>query len=683
MRARALWTGAAVAWGAVALASMLLATGGRLSMPLDDAYIFFQLARRVVAGAPFTYQDGGELTGGATSLLTVWVDALGYAVGFRGGAMAVFALLLGTACLAWSVGSARAIGRRLTPDVPWLFPALLLLSGPLVWGFLSGMDLPLFVALALAFAAAWPERGAAPPRRFFVWGTLLGLARPDALFLVFPAFLLGVRAFGRRPGWALPWAGVTLPFLLQWAVTGHLQSASMDVKSVLSTPGLSASDWFAGALSYLQLAVKGIVGGGIVRDAYAVSANDGSAAGFYLLPFALPLALLGFVPGAWVEMRRRSPGLFALLLAWCVLSLLAVSFTVPRAWHWHRYLMPIYAFLLAGIAAGASRAGRWIEIAWDELRAGEGARIAGGVLLVLSLPGAAYFALAYGRNCADIYFQHIELAQRFAESHPVRPRILGLHDAGALAYFGRSRIVDFEGLVSPAFRGAGRLGAAGIWERLERMPPRERPDVLALYATWFDENFLAPHRLIDAQRVFRPSIASGNPMNIYLADWRLAGHGNSPTDSTVLAVVGDLRLVGEVDVADLESEREAGYRLEILDGAYESLLRRGSGAQGGEAFLDGGRIVSGAESFTVRGFHPRDEVFLVARSHAPFRLRVETNGEDQGIWGTDAPPAGGWNESVYALPVSAVTAETVRIRLVSDDPHHSAYGSFHYWIYRR
>jgi hypothetical protein len=148
-------------------------------------------------------------------------------------------------------------------------------------------------------------------------------------------------------------------------------------------------------------------------------------------------------------------------------------------------------------------------------------------------------------------------------------------------------------------------------------------------------------------------------------------------------MVMNLRLVGEVDVADLDSEAQADYRYEILDRAYESVLFRGVGDSLSGATLDGGRVVSGSEAFTLRGLRRGDELFLVSRSHAPFRIRVETNGQDVGIWSTDTPPAGGWNESVFALPSTAVTDETVRIRLAPDDPHHSAYGSFHYWIYRR
>jgi len=672
----------ALLWGLVDLAFLLSATGGHLSMPLDDAYIFFQYARRVVEGAPFTYQQGAGVSLGATSPLTVAIHAVGYLIGFRGASMALFAILAGVAGLVWAAWSAYVLGRRLTPAVAWLPPLLLLVSGPVIWASLSGMDFIFFLAPALAVAAAWPSAGEPPPRRIFVFASLLALARPDAVFLVVPAAVVGLLFHRRRPGWIVPLLFVALPFLVQWLLTGSPQSASMDVKSVLSQAGLTRTEWMAGSLSYLQIAVRGIFEGGIVREAHQMAANNGSAMGFYLVPFALALLLLGLVPGAWLECRDRRPGPQTLLLAWIVLSVAAVSFTVPRNWHWNRYLIPSFALSLIGISVGAARLGHGLERLWPELRPREGARIVGGVLVVLSLPGAAYFAVAYGRNAADIYFQHIELAHGLNVEGPTHPRILGTHDAGALAYFsGGYRLLDLEGLVSPEFRHAARLGSAGIWEELERLPAGDRPDILAVYPNWFESSFLAPHQLLYSQRVFHPTIAGGNPLNVYRADWSLAGRGDLPRDPGVLQQLGPARLVDEVDVADVEDEEAHRYRIGVLDWAYESLLRDLPGADGVQV-MDGGRMVSGWEEFTLRGVDPARPLLLVLRTHAPFRIRVEADGVPVGMWVSEGAGSSGWSESMFAVGQNALGTETVRLRLASADPHHSAYGSFHYWAYQ-
>jgi hypothetical protein len=308
--------------------------------------------------------------------------------------------------------------------------------------------------------------------------------------------------------------------------------------------------------------------------------------------------------------------------------------------------------------------------------------VAGTLLVLLCLPGAAYFVVAYGRNCADIQFQHIELARRLRDGEPVHPRLLGTHDAGALAYFGDYRLLDIEGLVSPAFRHAARLGAGGIWEALERLPADARPDVLALYPSWYDRAFLAPHRLLLAQRLFHPTIAGGNPLNLYLADWSLAGKGDRPRDPALADLLGTGTLMADVDVADLESEDEASYRFHILDGAYDSLIEQAD-APDGQAVLEGGRVISGWESFTVRDVRPGDDLLLVARASSPFRLRVEVDGAPAGRWMQESAAPGSWRDVVYRIPEALVRRETIRVKLISDDPHHSAYRAFHYWVYRR
>jgi len=557
-----------------------------------------------------------------------------------------------------------------------------MLSGPLLWGFMSGMDVPLFAALALAWLARWPSRHEAPDRTFFILGGLLGLARPDAVFLIIPAFILGLGIPARRTWWLFPLLGMMFPFLLQFLLTGSPQSASMDVKSVFRDPGFTWGHWLATGLSYIQIVIKGILGGGVIENSDGIQANNGSAMGFFMLPLALGLFVLGALPGAWMEGRERNPGPFLLLVLWTLLLVAAVSFTVPRAWHWHRYLIPVHALVLVGVAVGVDRAGRWVDAAWGELPRGDGSRLLGVLMVLLSLPGAAFFTLAYGRNCADIYFQHVELADRFNEGNPVRPGRLGTHDAGALAYFARGySLVDLNGLVTESFRRPARLGAAGIWEQLERLDPGQRPDVLAVYPDWYGKEFLGQHRLVHGQRLLRTSIAGGNPLQVHLANWRLAGRGEDPRSPGLLASLDGLIQLAGIDVADVQSEEAVGYRYQVLDHVYDSILKSAL-TEDDTMVMEGGRLISGWEEFTIPGARAGDSLVLVTRTDGSFRIRVETNGDPQGIWIQEGNRRNGWTESFFVIPEGAITGEPVRIRLTADSPHHSAYRSFHYWAYR-
>jgi len=59
--------------------------------------------------------------------------------------------------------------------------------------------------------------------------------------------------------------------------------------------------------------------------------------------------------------------------------------------------------------------------------------------------------------------------------------VIGTNDVGAIAYFGRRRILDIEGLVSPealAFRGVGR----GL-----QVVETFQPDYLVIFPHWYPE----------------------------------------------------------------------------------------------------------------------------------------------------------------------------------------------------
>ena len=140
--------------------------------------------------------------------------------------------------------------------------------------------------------------------------------------------------------------------------------------------------------------------------------------------------------------------------------------------------------------------------------------------------------------------------------------------------------------------------------------------------------------------------------------------------------------MAEVDIADLDSEKKVGFRFRVFDGAYESVLHLAE-AEHGLPIMDGGRVISGWEEFRVRGTRPGDSLVLVSRTHGPFRLKVEVNGLLAGKWVQNEGGSGPWVETSFSIPESVVRTEELTIRISSDDPHHSAYGSFHYWVYRR
>ncbi|MYI63199.1 MAG: hypothetical protein F4105_16405, partial [Gemmatimonadetes bacterium] len=89
-----LW-GLALLWLLVFVASMLYHTGGRLALPLDDSFIYFQYARQAAQGHFLEYNTGAEPTAGATSLLYTLLLVPGFWLGLDGMGIAIYSLVLG------------------------------------------------------------------------------------------------------------------------------------------------------------------------------------------------------------------------------------------------------------------------------------------------------------------------------------------------------------------------------------------------------------------------------------------------------------------------------------------------------------------------------------------------------------------------------------------------------------
>jgi len=75
-------------------------------------------------------------------------------------------------------------------------------------------------------------------------------------------------------------------------------------------------------------------------------------------------------------------------------------------------------------------------------------------------------------------------------------------------------------------------------------------------------------------------------------------------------------------------------------------------------------------------------VLLVARTHAPAAVRVETKGGFTGIWVREGGSFGQWCEAVFQVPAEAVRGPEPQLRLSPEDRPHAAYGVFHYWAYQ-
>jgi hypothetical protein len=641
--------------GVVFLASMLRATGGRPSLPLDDSFIYFQYAKQAAAGNALSYQPGEPATTGATSLPWTAVLSLGALLGFGGKAIIFFAMFLGGLLLTGVVRLAGDAERRLddhAATLPWLglplASGLVLLSGPLAWGAWSGMEIALFAAAITWAYREWIVADGKPTRRALLAAIALALVRPEGTLLA----LLAAAGWRLR---ALPVLGAAAVVpIVNLLATGETRSAGFVAKSMLAAPGADLLEVLRVALLRAASLGAALFGGiGPLADGGGLYAYETESAALFVAPGAAVLFLVGVLPAAAREAGARRLGPALLGLAWIGTILVGTCTLVEPDAHFSRYQMPILPVFLIWTAVGVGRVAHALRDAGGGLsRLGAGLR---GWLLVTGAASVAFFALAFGHNCRDIDSMQIRLGESLRKS--LEPgAIVAINDAGALAYFSGRRTLDLIGLTTPGFAGLWTQGVGVLWEALEARSAADRPAWFCIFPNWFEFDGLGLLRRKGSVRLLAPSIVDAEKV-LFRADWSLAesGHGPRSAGGTVR------RVVDRLDVADPESERAHRFRWD--DG--ERGAHAGSFVRRDESLIDGGRTVFGEVEFDVaRDATEAASLFVRSVTGVRQRVLVAVDGGSEIEVEIYAPGSGRFHEQrIGVIPPGEGNAH-VRVRVV-------------------
>jgi hypothetical protein len=653
------------------------ATNGALgpwSAPLDDVFIHFDFARQAARGHPFEWSPGAGYSSGGTSLLYPFVLIPGFWLGLGGLNLMVWAAVV--ACV--SVFGALLALRRLFAPLPratsYLLPPVLLSVGALDWSLWSGMEVALFIGLWSLALVAWDDlraqadtdgRRLSSATLLGVTGFLMCATRPEgigALFVLCVTTLWDRRR--QRPlrllGFGLLTFGPACALLLTQAVanrvlTGDSTAAGALVKLEMHHPYLSREQvlgawWFHVKYQILR----------VTQYHFA----DISWVGWCAWPIAAyPL----FVANT----RRAASVLWLSIFGWIAI----VALNGQVRWQNERYTMPAVAWLLMSAALGLGaalsgiRRGNWRSFAPAAL----------GVLLacVFAWRQAPRFREQlwfFGRASRNIYDQHVRAGRKLRDQFRPQPRRVLVGDAGAIPYASDIPALDIIGLGGfrglPFARATRQSVAAGI-ELIERLKPAERPDILALYPSWWGDFPVWFGRRIDEVPVRGNVICGGASKVLYQPRWDSLDRSEQP-----FSLAPGERRVDGVDLADLVSERQHGYRLS--DGSIGHVMMKllPNPAFPREDLWDAGRIVPAGvrESFTFTGLDSSRPVSLIVRA-APTEL-VELVVEADPSIRVEAQLAkkDGWLEQRIELGTPGVASLPVRIEAA-----HTERVLFHVW----
>lgn len=591
-------------WGAG-----LARTGGAFPVPLDDVYIHFGFARSAALGHPFQWIPGNGYSSGGTSVVYPLILAPAWAVGFRGAHLAIFAAALAVACV---VDLARSIRTLLAPAPRWvaaLAPALVL-AVPLVdWSLFSGMETALFAALLGRALVATERAASAPPLErgraqlvAGIWGALLIATRPESAplaLLLGLAVAYGARSLALAPSLARA-IGPSVFFLggqaaVNLAFTGEVSAAGAVRKLLGSNPYTTPID----------------VAGEVIKNLVALREQAlSSVLGGPLVSWIVPLL------GVAAVVDRRSRRLAISLLVGAYAALLLVSLNSTARFQNLRYVVPTLLMLLAAAALGVAAIARVRRLAPIAALALGGAVIA----------PARWFPRQidhFARSSGNIEEQQVEVARRLAAQTP-RPQRVLVGDAGAIPYL--SGLDAIDGLGLGGYRGmpfarASVHGVPAVVELIERLPKSERPDVLALYPSWWGGLADVFGTRVFGVKIQDNVICGADEKVVYSADW------------SSLADPGEVRAgaVDELDVADLVEERAHRYEVSAPRGGWVigAVLANGDAdaAAGGKPRFDAGRIVPEGryDAFVVDARVARRDAVLIFRTNGggPGLIRVE------------------------------------------------------------
>jgi len=647
---------------------MLLQTKGAWSAPLDDVFIHFDYARSFARGYPFQWTEGNGYSSGNTSLSYPVVLALGYAIGFRGLFLMVWAAViahLGVFVFLHQAGklvddlAARLdpVGGREHAWIKYLFPPTVLSLGALDWTLWSGMENAWHLGVwGLALGALVHQVRAADARtaRHRAWlvgaaNALLVATRPESAICAAAFGFFGVYV-ARRDGHhtkladslaLLLRAGLPPVLLLvvqalaNRAFTGEYAANGAIAKLLLYHPFMDGKERWNTYLDLLRYIVPRLL-----HHHFA----EGPPWGY--LPLALALA-----PLANKRLRPMALFLWVQVVGW----LLLISVNMQVRWQNERYAMPAAAwmFLLAamglGLLAGgvptAASASKRALARWTPLR------LVGAVALAALYwhhqePRMRDQIWFFGRASRNIFDQQLT-AGYLLERLDVKRVLVG--DAGALLYASDRAGIDLIGLGgyhrSP-FARSTLNGLGATLEQIERIPVDERPDTMAIYPSWWGDLPIHFGRFLAAVPVVGNVICGGAEKVLYRTDWSALDEYGTPRSASKREVVVD-----ELDLADLVSEKAHAHDLPRPGLGFVKYRVLADPLAPERDLFDAGRIVPPDVTVSMRVRAPRDGGRLLVRlaPDQPSSLRVVLDGAPLGTLDVE-PSQGRWVEVGLELP---------------------------------
>jgi hypothetical protein len=528
---------------ALAVAAASLRHTGSLAFPIDDGYIYSNYALALAGGHPFTY-NAGETSGGITGLGWYGLTTLAYWLlapfhGLLGGLapaevrsansdlaataghLYIAAYLPGVLCLIATAVGVYRLALLALPSLTksagmrsafaWLLGAVAAADLGLVWGAMSGLEVPLSAAIAVwAVALLLAEAPGGVLGLSLLLAAFLPWARPDLLAVSGAALLwLVLRAFlGPQPASGRATA---------------LRAAGFYFASVLAGLAAMSLIYYLGWGKPLPSSFYAKVGGLRLGSRFFSATQELLVAGRTLPFVAGAVALAGGLlqwlspPRTSAEIsdlqRRESSWSALLLLLVTVIYTAALMATLPWFGQEDRYLLPLHPFVivLVGLLMW-----RLFASLLDRVNIRPAVLVAGALVVAVLLAAGNYLWATrnYVVEVRNIRDAHILPALWISETTPPES-LVASEPIGAAKLFTGRRTIDLVGLTTPA-----TLGTYRDWPRAWEALRGAGANYLFYYPDWFDDR-TPPPWAVERRRFSVPDnrIAGSDPIAVYELLW--------------------------------------------------------------------------------------------------------------------------------------------------------------------
>ena len=564
-------------------------------LPLDDSYIYLTYAKQFGRAEPFTYFSGGGYSAGSTSVLWPMLLAPFWTLGARGHALVWVSFGLCTVLYALTlVGVWRLVRELVQSQIAGLCAALMLLGiAPFAWTSLAGMEVAFASALlvwTLYLLVRAPTDGV-PSKRLIACLSASALSRPEAMLIVFLVVAVAVVQRSRKRDWraAALWATPAVApiawLLANKLFAGNFMPNTGVAKSHFYLPGFDWTYWWD-----------------------AVTSQTGRMFHGLFVDKASPLVWPKIVAALWLFgavrvvlwARRERKWLAGFLLVASPLGLILAVIASSGQWAFqnYRYIAPAFPliFVTAGCAFGPMVKAVRERHAWHAVAA-----VLVGLFLNASIPGMRDDIMLFAQNATDLNRQVVTLG-RYVKTKLPDASIM-FHDAGAVAYYGDTRVFDMLGLVTNYQTNVANNGPGARFEFLERLPPERRPTHFTYYPGWMGQGEFFGEVVLEtplSKQFHRRRLVGDSNMQLIAARW-----WNVHTAERPLAEPDGWHVVDRVDIADTEDERAHAWKGKVGRRKFGdptarwTLFHKETHPTLG-LLLDGGRTIrGGGERFTV------------------------------------------------------------------------------------